>query len=583
MNIKRNFCHQINKIMDENVYYAHAGMLAFAVASIAIFSFWCAIVHPFETLFMTEATLYSHPPSTFLRLFANIFWIVPVAGTIAQSILGQQSFVDAYWTLCSYWNNYPNFVPAGYAWYVVITFLMIDVVTTLMFALMTTWANEDVKRVFTPIHQTSSKNHMHNHAFVIAAHNSSSILNKSLHRITAHVDGQDVYIADNGSTPFEEDATDIVVSNYNARCGHMSDIGSKTWAQFGCVASVGKKYKYVTIMDDDVLLPNNWDADLCNNLLQHDNNVAIAYPLRANNGADSIWARMQDLEYLLGDCERFAQDILGTNLFCSGAIATWRSDVLKKVLERHTTCFHGEDLTMGCIVHHLSGQHKLNDDPYHRIAIIKNCIVPTTVPICYAHVSDFLPHGLVKNKCKCGEASLFYQRTRSWDVANHSFLWKYIRVVFSRGSLFTRANMFARIFYLWKIIGIAREYLFIIGTFLYIGMNFDNILGLVIFTVDTLALWWGFVVWGLLLTNVKCLRKSHVMVQPEVMVLFPVLYMFLLTTVIRPISAFYNVFYYLPFVRFQKEIRFQTEKRERVLQVQFKSVNIVDDLAQIGV
>lgn len=553
-------------------------MLAFAVASIALFSFWCGIIHPFETLFLNEVTLYSHPPSTVLRWFANIFWIVPLAGTITQSVLAHQSFFDAYWTLCSYWNKYPNYVPVEYAWYIVITFLMIDVVCTLMFALISTWANEDVKRVFTPIRQIDSASHSHDHAFAIVAHNSSSILSTSLDRITAHVAGQDVYIADNGSTPAEEAATDTVADRYDAQCGHLSDIGSKTWAQYGCVANIGSKYKYVTIMDDDVLLPNNWNFDLCDQLLQHDNNVAIAYPLRADNGADSVWARMQDLEYLLGDCERFAQDILGTNLFCSGAIATWRSDVLEKVLERHTAVFHGEDLTMGCIVHHLSGQRKLNNDAYHRIGIIKNCIVPTTVPICYAHVSDFFPRGLIQNRCRCGEASLFYQRTRSWDIANHSFLWKYIRVVFSRGALCNRANLFARVVYLWKIVGIVREYLFVIGTFLYIGFNLDNVLGLIIFSADTLALWWGFVLWGLLLTNIKCFKRSHVMVQPEVMVLFPFLYMFFLTTVIKPISAFYNVCYYFPFVRFQKEIRFQTEKRERVLRVQFGNADTVENI-----
>jgi hypothetical protein len=63
-------------------------------------------------------------------------------------------------------------------------------------------------------------------------------------------------------------------------------------------------------------------------------NVAIAYPLRADNYDASIWTRFQDAEYLLGDAERFAQDQIATNLFCSGAIATWKLDILARVLER---------------------------------------------------------------------------------------------------------------------------------------------------------------------------------------------------------------------------------------------------------
>jgi hypothetical protein len=51
---------------------------------------------------------------------------------------------------------------------------------------------------------------------------------------------------------------------------------------------------------------------------------------------------------------------------------------------RHDATFHGEDLEMGYITHKLSGRNKLeggNDDAdtNHRIALMKDCIVPTTV------------------------------------------------------------------------------------------------------------------------------------------------------------------------------------------------------------
>jgi hypothetical protein len=44
--------------------------------------------------------------------------------------------------------------------------------------------------------------------------------------------------------------------------------------------------------------------------------------------------------------------------------------------------------------------------------------------VCIAHYWDFLPGPLARKTPRqcfwdCGEASLFYQRSRSWDIANH--------------------------------------------------------------------------------------------------------------------------------------------------------------------
>jgi hypothetical protein len=54
------------------------------------------------------------------------------------------------------------------------------------------------------------------------------------------------------------------------------------------------------------------------------------------------------------------------------------------MMGRHDATFHGEDLEMGYITHKLSGRNKLeggkeNADTSHRIALMKDCIVPTTV------------------------------------------------------------------------------------------------------------------------------------------------------------------------------------------------------------
>lgn len=71
------------------------------------------------------------------------------------------------------------------------------------------------------------------------------------------------------------------------------------------------------------------------------------------------------------------------------------------MLERHDATFHGEDLEMGYITHKLSGRNKLEGgqegvDTNHRIALMKDCFVPTTV--C---VSRVVPSCLVILVCGC--------------------------------------------------------------------------------------------------------------------------------------------------------------------------------------
>lgn len=91
----------------------------------------------------------------------------------------------------------------------------------------------------------------------------------------------------------------------------------------------------VTLLDDDVFWPLNWSQSRVNKILENKKVIAIAYPLRAENHSATMWTRFQEAEYLLGDGDRFLQDSLGTNLFCSGAAATWR--VRYAILPLHTS------------------------------------------------------------------------------------------------------------------------------------------------------------------------------------------------------------------------------------------------------
>eukprot|EP00121_Abeoforma_whisleri_P004081 Awhi_evm2s3682 len=275
-------------------------------------------------------------------------------------------------------------------------FAFLDIFFTTLFAIANPWPKEDLKdpadlqereeakrqRLLTnafeegdekrDIYESPHADERYRHAFVVVTHNSSDILAASARAILRHVEPWQLFFADNGSTEEEELLSDKVCLElteeyrranpfYTGPPINISHIrkGSKTWAQYAAIEHLAQfvdrvkddpQFKatalnYVTIMDDDVILPYNWSQKKVNR--EFDKNsltVAVAYPLKADNPEDSIWARYQDLEYLMGDAERATQDFLGTNLFCSGACATFKLELLSRVLERHDATFHGEDI-----------------------------------------------------------------------------------------------------------------------------------------------------------------------------------------------------------------------------------------------
>eukprot|EP00121_Abeoforma_whisleri_P009249 Awhi_evm1s8503 len=512
------------------------------------------------------------------------------------------------------------------------SFAFIDIFFTTIFALTNPWPKENLKdpvdlqereeaqrkhllehplennQIEQQAYISPHKNPLYRHGFVVVTHNSSDILAASARAILRHVEPWQLFFCDNGSTEEEERLSDEVCTEltqeykrahpyYTGPPINISHIkkGSKTWAQYAAIDHLAKFIKSVeddsrfnstaincvTIMDDDVILPYNWSQEKANR--EFDKNpltIAIAYPLKADNPEDSIWARYQDCEYLMGDAERSTQDFLGTNLFCSGAMATWKLGIFQKVLERHDATFHGEDIEMGWITHKLSGRTKLEGvskneivdikSTQHRVALMRDCVVPTTVPIHFHHYFDYLPVKLGKKmpggrSCPCGEASLFYQRNRSWDIANHSFFFRFIGLVFSPGGWFSRIKFFVRVVAMWKVVGILREYIFIFGIFLYLAMNrsWIAVLSLICFTGDALVIWWGLYSCVLHIQNLR-FRQSYLQCSFDIVVTYPCLFLFNLTSYVRPIAAIYNVLYYWPFESFAPQIKKQLEKDEEL-------------------
>jgi len=215
-----------------------------------------------------------------------------------------------------------------------------------------------------------------------------------------------------------------------------------------------------------------WDEDTVINMFARDPTTAgLAYPLRASN-REHTWPQFQDLEYMTAGYMKIAQvrgapllstaltfDLrlraltdacpaaglparaqaaVSTTLFASGAINTWRIEVIVDILFRHDTMHHGDDLQQGLILHSLRGKSWFLQTPEHvthtvtyRMDVYEEAVTATDVPVHWFHIHDIWPRRWLKHapkRCACGEPSLFLQRAKGWDLSRQRFLFKYIKV-----------------------------------------------------------------------------------------------------------------------------------------------------------
>ena len=178
-----------------------------------------------------------------------------------------------------------------------------------------------------------------------------------------------------------------------------------------------------------------WNEDEVIALFEEDPTMAaVAYPLRASN-REHLWAQFQDVEYLTAGYMKIAMVSLRrirpgtrvqacdpgrsdaawsslhgtgqaratTTLFASGAINTWRVDVIVDILFRHDTMHHGDDLQQGLILHSLKGKewfiqtkdHMVHDTSY-KVGVYEIAVTATDVPVHWFHSHDLWPRKYLK-------------------------------------------------------------------------------------------------------------------------------------------------------------------------------------------
>src|SRR6478609_10845 len=406
----------------------HPWILLASVIILLVSSVYAGFIHPIlSKVFRLKYfnTGYAHNSRWTAILFSAFITCGVVTGIVLlwffEGVKQNRSFVDTMWFYLDYWrsNNDERFIMPGYLfWYIYGSFFL-NLVMCFFFYVFSRW-----NKTPTEIIQCSER-----HAFVIVAHNSSKKLTAPVAAILKFAQPHQIYIADNGSSVEEMEKTRVLCDSLSTayskiQVAHLK-YGNKTLAQYSCVLELIKRYTngvsdadIITLIDDDVFIPETFPSVSIETQLEDPTKIAIAYPLRVANADASLIATLQDGEYLTGNVSRFVQDLLGTQLFASGAIATWKLLPLKKVLERHNTAFNGEDLQMGYLTHKLCDTEtaKLEAQGPVRIGFERNCSVPTTVPVHMWHWYDLLPNPLKRKwgikACDCKEASFFTQRVR---------------------------------------------------------------------------------------------------------------------------------------------------------------------------
>jgi hypothetical protein len=344
--------------------------------------------------------------------------------------------------------------------------------------------------------------------------------------------------------------------------------GNKTLAQYSTIVALNEwlqmgesKIDLITILDDDVYIPETFPSNDIEEIFNDETKIAAAYPLNVYNNKDNLCGVLQEIEYYSGNVARYVQDICGSQLFCSGAIATWRSKQLLKVLEEHCTTFNGEDLEMGYLTHALN-EEELDTSGNKRIGFI-NCTIETSVPHHYFHWFDCLPNPLkrkiAKNGCECGEHSLFNQRLRSWDPANYQFFFKYAKILFSKNGKSYKPKMFIRLVCLWKILGILREITLLVGMIIPIVKlrNSEMTKILFVFYFDSILIAWCFAfIWTWFISTFSLSRIDN-RLRPDTMLFYPILFEIPYLLIIKPLSMMYTFTYYIYWRRFPQPIKEQ--------------------------
>lgn len=362
-------------------------------------------------------------------------------------------------------------VTIDYVFYLVL--LNIESLLLLIFSLCFPWKlHQDPRKIAPERSYDELYKALKKHAFVIACHNSSDVIEDTVKSIWKSALLKNILIADNGSSKEEIKKTKKIAKKITAsfykkfpdapkditgkiKYGNL-DEGNKTYAHFGSVFALDDDVEFVTFIDDDTRLHSSWSTFKVLEYFKDQTVAVLAYPLTVQNQKYDI-EDFQLMEYLVVGFMKIVHSYLGSTIFNSGAFGTYRVSVIREALLYHSGHFHGDDLQICLNIHQLTGKKSFFDSTKtmtaYRVKTATNMIASTITPQCWFHANSLFP--CYHNKCDCGNPDLFKQRSKGWFYSQHLFLFAYIRFIFNCNSFI---GIFPRIVAVYDVILTLNEY-----------------------------------------------------------------------------------------------------------------------------
>jgi len=258
-------------------------------------------------------------------------------------------------------------------------------------------------------------------ALIVPCHNSAGEISSTLRAALAHFKPQHIILVDNGNTDRPTDNLKEVAHSVHPNISYLwLPVGSKNVAQYAGVRYAQSQFlsvKYAMLIDDDVVLPENFNMDLAR--FQDPKVRAMTYPITATNSEGAkgnLLVRWQDLEYKIAGLGKLAEDRTSTVLFPHGAISVWDVDTLEIILREHDTIFYADDAKMGLQLQRMGLKMGLG-----------KTIVSTAVP------------ETLIGETKC----LYSQRVKYWELGRHIYFWTFAQNLITFPSGFSASEISA--------------------------------------------------------------------------------------------------------------------------------------------
>jgi glycosyltransferase involved in cell wall biosynthesis len=235
-------------------------------------------------------------------------------------------------------------------------------------------------------------------ALIIPCYRAAPIIGRTLEAALKIFPASHIYVVANGDSSVPMDNTEEICRTYGVN--HIwCPVGSKLVAIFVSCYAVHKRFRYVLLMDDDCILPENFPV-VTSRL--SDSVRCIGYTIKSvatDSSKGSYCQQAQDLEYKLSGLQRSFAGWTGSATFPHGAISLWDKSFLKQTLEHHPGYSMSEDWFLGNSCRRLGG----------RIQMCSVVFVETTTPSVLFFARQ------QKGRGGFGEMTVLQQRFLRWN------------------------------------------------------------------------------------------------------------------------------------------------------------------------